>query len=54
MQIHTTTGGVNHVEVVSGNGHHGVDAVGMASVRSGKGVAMGSLYAAGAQAVRIA
>jgi hypothetical protein len=42
------------VEVVSGNGHHGVDEVGMASVRSGKGISMGSLHSASAMPVRIA
>lgn len=40
MRIHTPN---NALEDITGNGHHGVDAVGMASVRSGKGIAMGSL-----------
>lgn len=40
-------------EEISGNGHHGVDAVGMASVRAGKGIAMGSLHSGAAKAVRI-
>ena len=54
MKIHTPAGGVGMVEVVSGNGHHGVDEVGMASVRSGKGISMGSLHSASAQPVRLA
>lgn len=45
MRIHTlnAVGGVTSVEEISGNGHHGVDGVGMASIRSGKGIAMGSM-----------
>jgi hypothetical protein len=44
MQIHTAngTGG----ETVTGNGHHGVDYVGAASVRAGKGIMMGSMMQA--------
>jgi hypothetical protein len=45
MRIHTmnAAGGITSVEEISGNGHHGVDGVGMASIRSGKGIAMGSM-----------
>lgn len=31
---------------ISGNGHHGPDRIGIASVRAGKGTAMGSTAAA--------
>lgn len=31
---------------ITGNGHHGIDSVGIASVRSGKGVMMGSMNGA--------
>lgn len=52
MRIHTPNQPI--YEEISGNGHHGVDAVGMASVRAGKGIAMGSLHTAGAKPVIIA
>jgi hypothetical protein len=39
MQIHSGM----HTELVTGNGHHGVDYVGAASVRAGKGIMMGSM-----------
>lgn len=52
MRIHTRD--QPGYEEISGNGHHGVDNVGMASVRSGKGIAMGSLYKTGAQAMLMA
>lgn len=53
MRIHTpSTGGITCTEEITGNGHHGVDAVGMASVRAGKGVSMGALNS-GATVTRV-
>lgn len=43
MKVHNDTGGL--LTEITGNGHHGPDHVGIASVRSGKGIAMGSLAA---------
>lgn len=36
-------GGANPTQEISGSGHHGIDYVGVASVRSGKGMRMGPM-----------
>jgi hypothetical protein len=54
MRIHAPNAAGGVIEEISGNGHHGVDAVGMASVRSGKGISMGSLHSASAMPIRVA
>jgi hypothetical protein len=47
MRVHSNTAGMMHEEI-TGNGHHGLDYVGVASVRAGKGIMMGSLAPGGA------
>jgi hypothetical protein len=43
MRVHTNAAGMMGYEEITGNGHHGLDYVGVASVRAGKGIMMGSL-----------
>lgn len=51
FMVHSSTGGIEH-EVV-GSGHHGRDYVGVASVRNGKGVSMGSMMPMPVKGVKI-
>ena len=45
IHYHKEKHAVSHgSSMVSGNGHHGIDYVGVASVRAGKGIMMGSLH----------
>lgn len=41
MKIYPAAGVHAPVQEISGSGHHGIDYVGVASVRSGKGMRMG-------------
>lgn len=43
MKIFPGDAGHAPVHEISGSGHHGIDYVGVASVRSGKGMRMGSM-----------
>jgi hypothetical protein len=43
MRVHSGNGLGFGVEEITGNGHHGLDYVGVASIRAGKGIMMGSL-----------
>lgn len=47
MLVHSRpANGAEATQQVSGNGHHGIDYVGVASIRAGKGIMMGSLATA--------
>lgn len=41
MKIYPPTQSHAPIQEISGSGHHGIDYVGVASVRSGKGMRMG-------------
>ena len=43
MKIYPPAGSHAPVQEISGSGHHGIDYVGVASVRSGKGMRMGPM-----------